>query len=280
MGQMQEEQRHHNLLYYSIGMAATRKKKTKEPILISSEAQKRFHEALIKVTSDRERPTIGTMSEKTVHAVIKNYIEPNEDKQEIPIGEHIADIFTGDEIFEIQTQNLKRLNDKLDEFLAMYKVTVVHPVIRRKKIYWIDPDSGEMTIPKKASPKTGSFESAIREVYGIRDHINNPNLRIRLVLIDIDEFRIKNGYGREGKKYGTWLDKVPTSIIDDKIFECPEDYLQLLPSELPEEFTVSDAQAYGMKQDQASLIVSFLSKIGVIERIGKRGKAYLYRMKY
>ena len=259
---------------------AAKKKLTEETVYVSREAQERFHEALLKVTSDRERPTIGTLSEKTVHAVIKNYIEPDEDRQEIPIGEFHADIFTGDEIYEIQTRNLKRLNDKLDIFLRMYKVTVVHPVIRKKKIYWIDPDTGEMTVPRRASSVTGSFESAMREVYGIREHIGNPNLKVRLVLIDIDEFRIKNGYGREGKKYGTWLDKVPTSIIDDKTFECPEDYLQLLPSELPEEFTVADAVRLGMKHDEASLIISFMYRIGVTEKIGNKGRSYLYRMKY
>ena len=120
----------------------------------------------------------------------------------------------------------------------------------------------------------------MRAVYGIREHIGNPNLKVRLVLIDIDEFRIRDGYGKQGKKYGTWLDKVPTSIIDDKTFECPEDYLQLLPSDLPEEFTVADAVILGMRSDHASLIIAFLAKIGVIEKIGKLGRAYLYRMRY
>ena len=244
------------------------------------EMRERFHNALISVTSDRDRPTIGTLSEKTVHAVIKNYIEPDVDKQEIPIGSNVADIFTGDEIFEIQTQNLKRLVDKLNAFLPQYKVTVVHPVIRKKKIYWIDPGTGEMTKPRRPSPKTGSFESAIREVYGIREFLGNPNLKVRLVLIDVDEFRIKNGYGRDNKKYGTWLDKVPTELIDDKLFECPEDYLQLLPESTPEEFTVKDAEECGLNPAEASLIVAFLNKIGVIEHIGKKGRAYLYRMKY
>ena len=259
---------------------AGKKKITDEPVYVSKEALDRFHEALLKVTSDRDRPTIGTLSEKTVHAVIKNYIEPDEDKQEIPIGDYHADIFTGDEIFEIQTQNLKRLNEKLDVFLKMYKVTVVHPVIRKKKIYWIDPDTGEMTVPKRASAHIGCVEDAIREVYGIRDFLENKNLSVRIVIIDADEFRIKDGYGKDNKKHGTWLDKVPTDIIDDVLFECPEDYLQLLPEDIPEEFTVNDAVKCGMKRDHASLIVAFLNKIGVIEHIGKKGRSYLYRLKY
>ena len=33
----------------------------------------------------RERQGIGTLSEKTVHAVLKNYYAPDEDMHEIPI---------------------------------------------------------------------------------------------------------------------------------------------------------------------------------------------------
>ena len=250
------------------------------PSSVTPEMRERFHNALISVTSDRERPTIGTLSEKTLHAVIKNYIEPDEDRQEIPIGSYVADICTGDEIYEIQTAALKRLRDKLLEFLPSYKVTVIHPVIRKKKIYWIDPDTGEMTVPRRASAHTGCVEDAIREVYGIRDFLGNKNLSVRIVIIDADEFRIKDGYGKDNKKHGTWLDKVPTDIIDDVLFECPEDYLQLLPEDIPEEFTVNDAVKCGMKRDHASLIIAFLNKIGVIEHIGKRGRSYLYRLKF
>ena len=253
---------------------------TNAPSSVTPEMRERFHNAVLAVTSDRERPTIGTLAEKSLHAIIKNYIEPDEDKQEIPVGSFVADICRGDEIFEIQTAAFKRLRDKLLEFLPCYKVTVVHPVIRKKKIFWIDPDTGEMTVPRRASAHTGCVEDAIREVYGIRDFLGNKNLSVRIVIIDADEFRIKDGYGKDNKKHGSWLDKVPTDIIDDILFECPEDYLQLLPEDIPEEFTVNDAVKCGMKRDHASLIIAFLNKIDVIEHIGKKGRAYLYRLKY
>ena len=47
--------------------------------------------------------SIGTLSEKTLHAFLKNYYEPDIDKQEIPIDKYVTDIFTGQEIMEIQT---------------------------------------------------------------------------------------------------------------------------------------------------------------------------------
>ena len=49
--------------------------------------QKRFEEAKRKIIGvDRQRLGIGTLSEKTVHAIFKDYYEPDEDHQEIPIA--------------------------------------------------------------------------------------------------------------------------------------------------------------------------------------------------
>ena len=56
----------------------------------------RFEAAKDKIIGkDRQRLQIGTLSEKTVHAVVKNFYEPDEDKQEVPIEGLFADIFTG-----------------------------------------------------------------------------------------------------------------------------------------------------------------------------------------
>ena len=39
-----------------------------------------FEQAVQKIVyNERERYGIGTLSEKTLHAVVKNYMEPNED---------------------------------------------------------------------------------------------------------------------------------------------------------------------------------------------------------
>ena len=74
---------------------------------------------------DRQRMGIGTLSEKTVHAILKNYYEPGEDKQEIPIENYVADIYADGEIIEIQTRQFNRMRDKLKAFLPLYPVTIV-----------------------------------------------------------------------------------------------------------------------------------------------------------
>ena len=60
--------------------------------------EQRFEQAKNKIIgADRERRGIGTLSEKTVHAVLKNYYAPDEDMHEIPIENYVADIYTGSE---------------------------------------------------------------------------------------------------------------------------------------------------------------------------------------
>lgn len=60
---------------------------------------------------------IGTLSEKTLHAVLKNYYEPDENKHEVAIDGYYADIFNDSGIIEIQTRQLNKLRDKLAVFL-------------------------------------------------------------------------------------------------------------------------------------------------------------------
>ena len=60
---------------------------------------------------------IGTLGEKSLHAVLKRYYEPDRSCHEIPVGNYVADIVNQDGIFEIQTRGLSNLRPKLNELL-------------------------------------------------------------------------------------------------------------------------------------------------------------------
>ena len=120
--------------------------------------KKAFEEAKRKIIGiDRQRLGIGTLSEKTVHAILKNYYEPDEDRQEIPIENYVADIFAGGEIIEIQTRQFDKLRGKLSAFLPLYPVTIVYPIPREKWLIWIDQETGELS-GKRKSPLKGRSE--------------------------------------------------------------------------------------------------------------------------
>ena len=100
----------------------------------------------------RLREGIGTLSEKTVHAILKNYYEPDVAKQEISLFHLVADIFTGKEIMEIQTGNFFPLKKKLGIFLPHYPVTLIYPLPRKKWVVRINQETGELS-EKRKSPK-------------------------------------------------------------------------------------------------------------------------------
>ena len=174
-----------------------------------------FHQACREIIN-RERASmgIGTLSEKTVHAVLKRFYEPDPEHQEIPVENFIADILRDGEIIEIQTRGFNKLRRKLDTFLKYYPVTIVYPIIHTKWLYWINEETGELS-PKRKSPKTGTFYDAVPELYKIKMYLDNPNLHLCLVLIDADEYRLLNGWSRDRKKGSSRFDRIPVELVDE-----------------------------------------------------------------
>ena len=241
--------------------------------------QDRFEEAKNKIIGiDRQRLGIGTLSEKTVHAILKNYYEPDEDRQEIPIENYVADIYADGEIIEIQTRQFNKLRDKLKAFLPLYPVTIVYPIPREKWLIWIDEESGELSTKRK-SPKKGNAYMIFSELYKIKMFLKDENLRIRPVLMDMEEYRLLNGWSRDKKKGSSRFDRIPTELVEEVEISCLQDYMQFVPYDLPEQFTTKDfAKAAHITTSLAQTTLNILFHVGVVERVGKQGHAYLYEV--
>lgn len=238
-----------------------------------------FEQAKEKIIgTDRERHGIGTLSEKTIHAILKNFYAPDEDMHEIPIDNYVADIYTGLEIIEIQTRQFNKMRDKLTAFLPEYPVTIVHPIPREKWLIWIDEESGEMSAKRK-SPVKGTAYQAFDELYKIKMFLKDPNLKLKLVLMDMEEYRLLNGWSKDKKKGSTRYDRIPLGIVEEVEIECLKDYMQFIPYDLEEPFTVKKfAKAAHIKQKCAQVVVNILYHVEVIERVGKEGNAWLYKV--
>lgn len=240
--------------------------------------QLRFLQAYNKIAHvNRERAGIGTLGEKTLHAVLKNYFEPDETRQEIKLGNYYADIYSEQGVIEIQSRQFDKLRGKLAVFLEEYPVTVVYPVPGKKWLYWLDKDTGQVS-KGRVSPKRGTAYEVFAELYRIKEFLQKPNLSICVMILEVEEYRYLNGWSRDKKKGSSRCDRIPTRIMEEVNLKGPEDYGKLIPENLPEEFDSREfakAAHISLKLSQTALNILF--DTGAVARVGKRGRAYLYR---
>lgn len=241
----------------------------------------RFLECCDRASSDRDLSGgIGTLGEKTLHAVLKAYFEPLAENREVPVGRYVADIVGEDGIIEIQTGSFTPLRPKLSAFLEAAWVTVVHPIPRRKWLVTLDPETGEI-LSRRRSPKTGRALDALPELYRIAPFLIHPRFRLCLLLVDLAEYRIPVQRSRRNRRGYSRVERIPLSLEGEMWFRQPSDYLQLLPGmeALSPAFTARDAAvAAGLRPEEASDLLRLLYRMGIAERVGKAGNAYLYRL--
>ena len=233
----------------------------------------RFLAACGEAMEDNRRGGIGTLGEKTLHAALKRYFQPEERFREVAVGRYVADIMSPEGITEIQTAGFGRLREKLGFFLENYPVTVVYPVAGLK---WLISMSGEGELSKRRkSPKAGGPWELLIELYSIREHLKNPGLSLCVPVMEVEEYRLEDGRGRRGY---TRFERMPIRLMEEVWIRGPGDYHLLMPPGLPEEFTAKEFRACGRFSNmQGSLALSAARELGAVEQIGKRGRAYLYR---
>jgi hypothetical protein len=238
--------------------------------------KQRFLEACAAADNAHNELGIGTYKQKTLHAVLKLYFEPDITKHEVRVCGSVADIYNDEGIFEIQTRELYKLKTKLEKFLPEHRVTLVYPIAHLKWLCWVDGESGEVT-NKRKSPKTGGPWAVLRELYGIKTFINHPNFRLIVLLIDMVEYRNLDGWGRDKKRGSSRNERIPTELYKELRIESTADYIKLMPEGLSQSFTVTDfSKAARMWKKDAQSAVNVLFHVGVIVKTGKRGRENLY----
>lgn len=243
--------------------------------------KKSFQESIDKYLGRKyDRSSIGILKEKTLHSIVKDFFAPSEDSKEIRVGDFVADICYEDRIIEIQNGNFAHLVPKLEAFLPKYKVTVVYPIPYRKWMCWIDPETGEQTA--RNAPR-GNFNlyKIFRDLYSIRKFLLHPGFTLILTCLEIEEYRVQDGWGRGGKRGSHRYDRIPLRLLDEIEIKGLEGYNRFLPDDLPDEFTTKEFQKLVKYRGKYfGTTVRVLEEIGMIERCGKRKQAYLFKKKY
>ena len=114
-------------------------------------------------------------------------------------------------------------------------MTVVYPVPAKKTVAWLT-EEGEVT-PAHKSPLKPTAGSVLPELYQLGELLFHPNLRLCVLLLEVEEYRLLNGWSRDKKRGSTRFDRLPVSLLGEVWVRSPQEYGKLLPPGLPVPFT-------------------------------------------
>ena len=207
---------------------------------------------------------------------MKRYFEEDPAYHELPINGYIADICRDGVITEIETSGFSGLKPKLEAYLPEYRVRLVYPVAQVKYLSWINPENGEITARKK-SPKKGNPYDALFEMVRILPYVRNKNLTVLVPLLEIDEYRLLNGWSKDKKKGSERYERIPANLFRIEEFTSDADYIKYIPESCVSDFTLADFSkaAHVTARDAGGILRVYMER-GLLERTGKKGNSYLY----
>lgn len=253
---------------------------------------------------EAEGPHIGTLREKRLHAAIKLYLCPDEACHERPVADllaeaaedggkkrhMVADVLVDGQILEVQTGGFFPLREKVAWYLTHTPcgVTVVHPIPSVRYLSWIDPNDGSI-ISRRRSPKRGRVRDVAKELYWLSDFIGNPRFSLRLLLMELEEYRMADGWSRDGKRGSNRYERFPTALLGDVTLTSSEDYADyFLPTALASLdgegkyplFTAAEyAKLTGIRGKATYSMIHLLERLGLIgETEEKVGRSRGYRV--
>jgi hypothetical protein len=222
-------------------------------------------------------PGIGLLNEKPLHASLKQWYARPGDRFEVPVDGFVIDIVRDDLLIEIQTRNFASIKSKLNNLARSHRVRLVYPIVQEKWIVRSATGNGKGAIRRK-SPKRGRIEDLFWELVSIPQLLSNPNFSLEVLMISGEEIRRYNEAKRRVRKRWLLEGRRLVDVLDQRSFGQSADWLRFLPDGL-ELFTTSDlATQMNTRRELAQKMAYCLREARMIELIGKRGRANLYRV--
>ena len=215
------------------------------------------------------------MTEQTLHEQLKEFYARETGEIESALGDYKVDVVRGDLLIEIQTRSFSSIRDKLRDLASDNKVRLVHPIAYQKWITRLDKDENQ--VGRRKSPRRGRVEDVFYELVYLPKLLMNPNFELEVALVDLDEYWIDDGKGSWRRRRWSIQDKRMIELRERLLFRSPDDFKQLLPETLPNMFTSSMlSKETGINMRLAQKMLYCLTKMNIVERNGKKGRAYLY----
>ena len=217
------------------------------------------------------RDGIGLLGEKWQHQIIKRYLteDPREHEVKLAGTRFVSDVRVGNAIYEVQTGSFAPMKKKLERYFAdpSLTVTVVHPLPAVRHLTWMDPATGELGKSRRVAGKRDPvlLLPALYPLIPLLSHVGTGRLSFRLLLLEVEDFKLLDGRSRDRKHGATRLERIPVGLVDDLLFTSPSDFAALLPPSLPSPLTVAGlSRATGLRGLDAYSAARALVALGIL----------------
>jgi hypothetical protein len=223
---------------------------------------------------------IGTLGEGHLHATLKTLVCEPGAVYEVPVEGLIVDVVNPGGLVEIQTSGFTRLRPKLERLLPGHSLRVVLPVAGEKFLVKVEEDAvGRRELSRRRSPKRSPLLQGFAELVSIAPWLLHPHLTVELWLTREEELRIHRP-GKAWRRQGwTVLERRLLAVLEVRAFCGAADWAALLPYTAGEAFDSAElAEQLRLPRRLAQQVCYTLHHAGLLERLGKRGRAWEYSL--
>jgi hypothetical protein len=218
----------------------------------------------------------GFGNESSLHSSVKSWISRPGDRFEVWVDGFVVDIVRNDLLIEVQTSNFSAIKNKLWSLVEDHNLRLVHPIARRKWIVRVAEPSSRV-VSRRRSPKKGKLTDLFDELIWVPDLVDEDNFSLEVLMVEEEEIRCNDGRGSWRRKGVSIKDHKLLDVYENVTFTTREDFRRFLPIDLPQPFSNNSlAETLGISVRQARRMTYCLRKMGVIQVVGKNGKALLF----
>jgi hypothetical protein len=140
-----------------------------------------------------------------------------------------------------------------------------------------DPKDSEARVERRKSPKRGEPHEIFAELVSFPDLILQDTFAVEIAWTREEELRHRDK--RRGWRRHGWVvdERRLIEVVAQERYETAGDFTRLLPNDLNDGFTTRDLSGVTSRGRRFGQQMAYcLRKMGLIERIGNRGRAPLY----
>jgi hypothetical protein len=217
--------------------------------------------------------------ETSLHKQLKSLYGGPRAEFEVPVGKYRVDVVSRGRLVEIQHGPLGAIRDKVRHLLREHHVTVVKPIVVRKRLVKRAKKGGEV-VKRRYSPKRGRLLDLFDDLVHFTRVFPHRRLTLEVALVEIEEWRYP-GHGRRRR----WREN-DHQVEDQKLvevratrrFRTGRDLAGLIGCRLPDPFHTGHlAESLDVPRWVAQRMAYCLRESGTTRSVGKRGNAWLYR---